>query len=277
MSMANKSLMRYLAQIGKSRNLSSKEEAQLSSKIRNGSQEALAEMVLANLRFVVSVAKNYEHQGLPLSDLVAEGNLGLIRAAHMFDESRNVKFISFAVWRIRQAILRALADQSRIVRVPPNRAYIVYKVGKAVRKLEQKLSRYPDIEEIVAETKLSAEEIKEVLQIGEKHLSLEAPIDTRDEATLFDILYDESQELPDDMLVEEGMHENIGKALAQLTAREREILCLYYGLEEHQRHTLGEIGKRFNLTCERARQIKERALLRMRRSSYGNTLKAYIA
>ncbi|MBD3346723.1 MAG: sigma-70 family RNA polymerase sigma factor [Chitinivibrionales bacterium] len=277
MKTKDSSLMHYLAEIGKEKNLSSSEEALLSSEIRKGNHEALTEMIVANLRFVVSVAKTYKHQGLPLSDLVSEGNIGLIRAAGLFDESRNVRFISFAVWRIRQAILRALADQSRIVRVPAQRVYVVYKIGRAVKKLEQKLARYPDIDEIADETGMTGDEIKEVLHLIEKHLSLEAPVDMQEDTTLFDILYDENQELPDENLEESDLKENIRKALGALSKREQEVLRLYFGLEEHQRYTLGEIGKRFNLTCERARQIKERALLRVRRSSYGKTLKAYIA
>jgi RNA polymerase primary sigma factor len=269
------SLALYLKEIGKNKTLPVEEEAQTAVRIRKGDRKALEKLVKANLRFVVSVARNYQNQGLPLSDLINEGNLGLIRAAKRFDEKKNFKFISYAVWWIRQAILQALAEQSRIIKLPLNRVGTIHKIGKAQSRLEQKYRRIPNIEEIARELKLDIEEVQETIKIGNSHMSLDAPLQQGEDSKLLDLLQADDQELPDDGIMEISLQEEINQTLDTLTNREKEVIKLYFGIGEETAHTLEEIGQRFNLTRERARQIKEKALRRLKHSSRSQRLKVY--
>jgi RNA polymerase primary sigma factor len=269
------SLALYLKEIGKNKTLLVEEEASTAVRIRKGDRKALDKLVKANLRFVVSVARNYQNQGLPLSDLINEGNLGLIRAAKRFDEKKNFKFISYAVWWIRQAILQALAEQSRIIKLPLNRVGTIHKIGKAQSKLEQKYRRIPNIEEIARELKIDEEEVKETIKIGNSHMSLDAPLQQGEDSKLLDLLQDEDQILPDTGIMEISLHEEINQTLDTLTSREKEVIKLYFGIGEETAHTLEEIGQRFNLTRERARQIKEKALRRLKHSSRSLRLRVY--
>ncbi len=269
------SLALYLKEIGKNRSLSVEEESKLAVKIRQGDRKALELLVKANLRFVVSVARNYQNQGLPLNDLINEGNLGLIRAARRFDEKKNFKFISYAVWWIRQAILQALAEQSRIIKLPLNRVGAIHKIGKVQSKLEQKFQRLPNVEELAAELDLDENEIKETIKIGNTHMSLDAPLQQGEDSRLIDVLQDEFQELPDDGLMEISLQEEVNHTLNTLSEREKEVVRLYFGIGEETSHTLEEIGQRFNLTRERARQIKEKALRRLKHASRSKKLITY--
>ena len=261
------SLALYLKEIGKNRTLSVEEEASLARRIHKGDRKALEKLVKANLRFVVSVARNYQNQGLALSDLINEGNLGLMRAARRFDEGKNFKFISYAVWWIRQSILQALAEQSRIVKLPLNRVGTIHKIGKIQCRLEQKYGRTPDSEEIASELSIQVSEVRETLKIGNSHLSLDVPLKSNEDVRYIDTLTNSEQELPDAGLMEVSLLEEINKTLDMLSEREKEVIRLYFGIGEETAHTLEEIGQRFNLTRERARQIKEKALCRLKHSS----------
>jgi RNA polymerase primary sigma factor len=265
----------YLKEIGKNRSLTVEEEAKLAVKIRKGDRRALETLVKANLRFVVSVARNYQNQGLPLSDLINEGNLGLIRAARRFDEKKNFKFISYAVWWIRQAILQALAEQSRIIKLPLNRVGTIHKIGKMQSKLEQKFRRLPNVEELAAELNIDESEVQETIKIGNSHMSLDAPLQHGEDSRLMDILQDDDQVQPDNGLMEVSLQEEITNTLETLSEREKEVVRLYFGIGEETSHTLEEIGQRFNLTRERARQIKEKALRRLKHSSRSKRLLAF--
>ena len=267
----------YLKEIGKNETLTVEEEADTAVRIRNGDKKALETLVKANLRFVVSVARNYKNQGLQLSDLIKEGNLGLIRAASRFDEKKNFKFISYAVWWIRQSILQALAEQSRIIKLPLNRVGIIHKIGKAQSKLEQKYRRNPAVEEIAYELNIDSEEVQETIKIGNAHLSLDAQLIPGEDSKLLDLLPDDDQELPDDSMMDILLHDEINQTLDTLSEREKEVVKLYFGIGEEIAHTLDEIGQRFNLTRERARQIKEKALRRLKHSSRSQRLKIYRA
>ncbi|MDD5673674.1 MAG: RNA polymerase sigma factor RpoD/SigA [Chitinivibrionales bacterium] len=269
------SLALYLKEISKNKTMSLEEEAVLAVNIRKGDRKALEKLVKANLRFVVSVSRNYQNQGLPLSDLINEGNLGLIRAAKRFDEKKNFKFISYAVWWIRQAILQALAEQSRIIKLPLNRVGAIHKIGKTQAKLEQKYHRLPNVEEIAAELKLDQGEVQETIKIGNSHMSLDAPLQQGEDSKLLDILQDENQERPDDGILDISLQDEITKTLNTLTGREKEVIKLYFGIGEETAHTLEEIGQRFSLTRERVRQIKEKALRRLKHSSRSKRLKIY--
>ncbi|HEX3019467.1 MAG TPA: RNA polymerase sigma factor RpoD/SigA [Chitinispirillaceae bacterium] len=269
------SLALYLKEIGKNRSLTVEEEAKLAVKIRKGDRKALETLVKANLRFVVSVARNYQNQGLPLSDLINEGNLGLIRAARRFDEKKNFKFISYAVWWIRQAILQALAEQSRIIKLPLNRVGTIHKIGKMQSKLEQKFRRLPNVEELAAELNIEESEVQETIKIGNSHMSLDAPLQHGEDSRLMDILQDDDQVQPDNGLMEVSLQEEITNTLETLSEREKEVVRLYFGIGEETSHTLEEIGQRFNLTRERARQIKEKALRRLKHSSRSKRLLAF--
>jgi RNA polymerase primary sigma factor len=269
------SLALYLKEIGKNRSLTVEEEAKLAVKIRKGDRKALETLVKANLRFVVSVARNYQNQGLPLSDLINEGNLGLIRAARRFDEKKNFKFISYAVWWIRQAILQALAEQSRIIKLPLNRVGTIHKIGKMQSKLEQKFRRLPNVEELAAELNIDESEVQETIKIGNSHMSLDAPLQHGEDSRLMDILQDDDQVQPDNGLMEVSLQEEITNTLETLSEREKEVVRLYFGIGEETSHTLEEIGQRFNLTRERARQIKEKALRRLKHSSRSKRLLAF--
>ncbi len=269
------SLELYLKEISKNAALPAEEEARLAVLIRSGDKKALEKLIKANLRFVVSVARNYQNQGLPLGELISEGNLGLIQAAKRFDEKRNFKFISYAVWWIRQAILRALADRSRITRVPLNRIGIIHKVGRTQSKLEQRFRRIPTIEEIAQELGLAEEEIIAIQKIGNRYLSLDTPVQSDDSSELIDLLHDENQELPDSNLIEISTQKGINKILDTLNDREKKVLKLYFGVGEDTAHTLDEIGKRLHLTRERVRQIKEKAIYRLKNSYRSRYLKVF--
>ncbi len=266
------SLALYFKEIGKNKTLPAEEEAQTARRIHKGDRNALEKLVKANLRFAVSVARNYQNQGLPLSDLIHEGNLGLIRAAQRFDETKNFKFISYAVWWIRQGILQALAQQSRIVKLPLNRVGTIYKIGKAQRKLEQQYRRIPTMEEIARELEIDTEEVWETTRIGNTHVSLDAPLLQGEDNNRLDLLQYENQELPDNCMMEISLHLEINRILDTLACREKEVIKLYFGIGEEIALTLDQIGLRFNLTRERIRQIKQKALRRLRHSSRSQRL-----
>jgi RNA polymerase primary sigma factor len=265
------SLQLYLKEVGRSSPVSHQQEIALAARIRDGDAKALEEMVLANLRFVVSVARGYQHQGVPLSDLINEGNLGLIRAAKRFDGGKNFKFISYAVWWVRQAILQALAEQSRIVTLPLNRVGTIYKIGKAFKRLEQRYGRGPEPDEIARETHLKEKDVRDSMSIGDRHVSLDAPTDIEENSRLLDTLSDDRIPATDAAVQEMSLQQELERCMSELQQREREVISLYFGLGEEAPHTLEEIGDRFQLTRERARQIKERALRRLRLSASGQS------
>ncbi len=270
------SLSVYLKEIAKTKSLTTEEEKELTRRIKKGDKEALKKLIKANLRFVVSVARNYQNQGLPLSDLINEGNLGLIRAAYRFDEERDFRFISYAVWWVRQAILQALAEHSRIVKLPLNRVGNIYKIGKATSELEQELGRAPTKQELAKKMKMSEEEIDETKKISSNHLSLDAPIKQKEDAALIDIVKDNSFPTPEENLRREKLKEDIEVVLSTLSKREAEVIKLYFGIGYETPHTLEEIGEKFNLTRERVRQIKEKALKRLKHASRAEILKEYL-
>jgi RNA polymerase primary sigma factor len=270
------SLDKYLQEIGKVSLLTAEDEIELAIKIKNGDPQALEKLTRANLRFVVSVAKQYQNQGLSLGDLINEGNLGLIKAARRFDETRGFKFISYAVWWIRQSILQALAEQSRIVRLPLNRVGVLNRIGKAYRNLEQEFEREPSAEEIANELEMDVQDISETLQVSGKHLSFDAPFTQDEESRLLDVLESEELPAPDTTLMSESLHAEIEKALSKLSEHEAEVIKLYFGLSNEQPMTLEEIGDRFNLTRERIRQIKEKAIRRLRNATRSKDLKKYL-
>jgi len=275
-SRANESLDRYLQEIGEVPLLTPDEEIELAKRIKNNDQEALEKLTQANLRFVVSVAKQYQNQGLSLGDLINEGNLGLIKAAKRFDETRGFKFISYAVWWIRQSILQALAEQSRVVRLPLNRVGALNKIGKAFSNLEQEFEREPNANEIADELEMTPYEVSDTLKISGKHLSLDAPFNQGDDNRLLDVIEDDHQPPPDDMLIDESLKIEVKRALETLSDREAEVIRLYFGLEREHPLTLEEIGERFNLTRERVRQIKEKAIRRLRHTSRSRMLRSYL-
>ncbi len=272
----DRSLDLYLREIGETPLINAAEEVRLAKKIKLGSKEALEALTKANLRFVVSVATQYQNQGLSLADLINEGNIGLIKAAKRFDETRGFKFISYAVWWIRQAILQALAEQSRIVRLPLNRVGTLHKIGKTSSSLEQGLGRVPSPNEIAMELDLSEVEVSDTLKISNSHLSLDAPFSVSEDNSLIDILEDEFQPAPDEELLDFSLKLEIEKALDTLTPREAEVISLYFGLNHEKALTLEEIGARFSLTRERVRQIKEKAIRRLRHASRSRSLRAYL-
>jgi RNA polymerase primary sigma factor len=272
----DRSLDLYLREIGETPLINAQEEVRLAKRIKQGDQIALEKLTKANLRFVVSVAKQYQNQGLSLADLINEGNIGLIKAAKRFDETRGFKFISYAVWWIRQAILQALAEQSRIVRLPLNRVGTLHKIGKISSSLEQEYGREPSPDEIAKELELSAVEVSDTLKISNSHLSLDAPFSISEDNSLMDVLEDEFQPAPDEDLLSESLRLEIEKALDSLSAREAEVINLYFGLNSEKALTLEEIGARFNLTRERVRQIKEKAIRRLRHASRSKSLRAYL-
>ncbi len=272
-----RSLDLYLHEINKTPLLNREQEKDLARRIRKGDKGALDQLVKANLRFVVSIAKQYANQGLSLEDLINEGNLGLIKAAHRFDEKRGYKFISYAVWWIRQAMLQALAEHSRIVRLPLNRAGTLYRIGKASRQLDQELGRAPNASEIAKRLKLSENEVEDTMHIANNHISLDDPYSSdQDDNALVDYLVDENAESPDEDTYAHALCEDMEKALGTLSSREREILVMYFGLRGEEPLTLEEIGKKLGLTRERIRQIKEKAIMRLRHSSRARYLKGYI-
>jgi len=272
----DRSLDLYLKEIGETALLTPREEVALAKRIREGDQDALERLTKANLRFVVSVAKQYQNQGLSLADLINEGNIGLIKAAKRFDETRGFKFISYAVWWIRQAILQSLAEQSRIVRLPLNRVGTLHKIGKISSALEQEYGREPTADEIASELQLSEAEVSDTLKISNSHLSLDAPFSSSEDNSLIDVLEDEMQPAPDESLLRDCLRSEIEKALDTLTPREAEVINLYFGLNHEKALTLEEIGVRFSLTRERVRQIKEKAIRRLRHASRSKSLRAYL-
>jgi RNA polymerase primary sigma factor len=269
------SLTLYLKEISKTKTLTLEEEAELAVKIRKDDRRALEKLVRANLRFVVSVCRNYQNQGLPLNDLINEGNFGLIRAAKRFDEKKNFKFISYAVWWIRQSILQALAEQSRIIKLPLNRVGTIHKIGKTQSRLEQKLRRLPNVEEIANELEIEEEEVSNTIKIGNSHMSLDAPLQQGEDVRLIDMLQDEQIRKTDDGILDISLQEEVDRILGTLNEREKEVLKLYFGIGEDTSHTLEEIGQRFNLTRERVRQIKEKALRRLKHCSRSSTLRFF--
>lgn len=266
----------YLKAIARYRNLTAAEEAKLAPRIRKGDNEALTLLVQANLRFVVNVAKAYQNQGLPLADLINEGNLGLIKAARRFDDRKNFKFITYAVWWIRQAILKALAEQSRIVKLPLNRVGTLYKIGKAQLRLEQAYHRLPGSHDIARELGIPEREVADTLRIGNTAVSFDSPLQDDGSASLLDCMPDDRVESPDENMNVISLDREIDTILNDLDKREREVLTLYFGIGDETPCTLEEIGKRFKLTRERARQLKQKALTRLRGSSRKPQLRSFI-
>jgi len=265
----------YLSEIANSTPLSASDEVDLAAKIKMGDEEARNNLVEANLRFVVSVAKEYQNRGVPLADLVSAGNMGLITAAERFDQDKGFKFISYAVWWIRQAILQTLAEQSRTVRLPLNKVGLLYKISKASRAIRQERADEPDLEEVARQLEVSVEEVKETLLSGRSVRSLDAKFQEEEEQNLLDVLPDETQESPEMDTIRDCMRDQIENALSGLVNREAEIIRLYFGLSGEEPMTLDQIGSRFRLTRERVRQIKEKALLRLRHPSRSDRLRAY--
>jgi len=272
----SQSLDKYLQEIGKVDLLTPEQEIELAIKIKKDDQRALEQLVKANLRFVVSVAKQYQNQGLSLGDLINEGNLGLIKAAKRFDETRGFKFISYAVWWIRQSILQALAEQSRIVRLPLNRVGALNKIGKAYSNLEQEYEREPSANELAKELEMDINEVSDTLKISGRHVSMDAPFAQGEDNRLLDVLSNETQPSPDWILMSDSLKNEIERALSTLAEREAEVIKLYFGLNKEHSLTLEEIGEKFNLTRERVRQIKEKAIRRLRHASRSKNLRTYL-
>ena len=275
-SRGKQSIEKYLEEIGNFQPLKPEEEIDLARKIRKGDEESLDKLVKANLRFVISVAKEYQGQGLPLSDLISEGNLGLIKAAQRFDETRGFKFISYAVWWIRQSILQALAEQSRVVRLPLNRVGAINKIGRALEALEKAYGREPSIAEVATKMEMSDWEVADVVKTSARHLSLDEPFKEEDGNSLLDVIQSDRYDPPDQKLMHESLQVEIDKVLDTLKPREAEIIKLYFGLEGDRPLTLEEIGEHFKLTRERVRQIKEKALRRLRHRSRLEPLRKYL-
>lgn len=272
-----RSLDLYLHEINRTPLLTREQERDLAKRIKGGEKEALDQLVRANLRFVVSIAKQYANQGLSLEDLINEGNIGLIKAAHRFDEERGFKFISYAVWWIRQAMLQSLAEHSRIVRLPLNRAGTLYRIGKASRQLDQELGRTPSADEIAARLKISPEEVESTMVIANSHVSLDDPYSSeKDDTALVDYLTDETQAAPDEDTYAAALSDDLERALGTLSDRERNILSMYFGLGGDEPMTLEDIGKKLKLTRERIRQIKEKAIQRLRHSTRAKFLQGYM-
>lgn len=269
------SLDKYLQEIGKEELITVEEEVDLAQRIKKGDQAALEKLTRANLRFVVSVAKQYQNQGLSLPDLINEGNLGLIKAAEKFDETRGFKFISYAVWWIRQSILQALAEQSRIVRLPLNQVGSLNKINKAFSKFEQENERKPSPEELADVLDLPKEKVADTLRVSGRHVSVDAPFVDGEENSLLDVLPNNDSPNADRALIYESLSKEIERALATLTERERDIIRLFFGIS-CQEMTLEEIGEKFGLTRERVRQIKEKAIRRLRHTSRSKLLKSYL-
>jgi len=270
------SLDKYLQEIGKVELITADMEVELAQRIKAGDQIALEKLTKANLRFVVSVAKQYQNQGLTLPDLINEGNLGLIKAARRFDETRGFKFISYAVWWIRQSILQALAEQSRIVRLPLNKIGSINKINKTFARLEQQTERPPSAEEIAKELDMTVSEVKESLKNAGRHVSMDAPLIEGEDSNLYDVLNSGESPNPDKTLLHESLRVEIERALETLTPREGDVVRLYFGLGDEHPMTLEEIGETFDLTRERVRQIKEKAIRRLKHTSRSRILKTYL-
>lgn len=274
----SQSLDKYLQEIGKVDLITPDQEIELAKRIKKGDQIALEKLTKANLRFVVSVAKQYQNKGLSLGDLINEGNLGLIKAAQRFDETRGFKFISYAVWWIRQSIMQAIAEQSRMVRLPLNRVGALTKIGKVASNLEQKYERKPSAEEIAKELDMKADEVDYDLNIAGRHVSMDAPFSQGDDSknSLLDVMPNDKTPNPDNILMDDSLKSEIESALSTLSEREAEVIKLAFGINKEHSLTLEEIGENFNLTRERVRQIKEKALKRLRHASRSNNLKVYL-
>lgn len=270
------SLDKYLHEIGKVELITAEEEVELARRIRSGDLDALNQLVKVNLRFVVSVSKQYQNQGLSLPDLINEGNLGLIKAAQRFDETRGFKFISYAVWWIRQSILQALAEQARIVRLPLNKIGSINKINKILAVLEQKFERPPTELEISHALDLTAKDIKVSIKNAVRHISMDAPLAKGEESNMYDVLLSKDAPSPDKQLITDSLRKEIERALNTLTRREADIVRLYYGLNEKYPITLEEIGEAFNLTRERVRQIKEKAIKRLKNTARNKILRTYL-
>ena len=270
------SLEKYLDEISQISLLTPEEEIEFTRRIKQGDQEALNKLIRANLRFVVKVAKEYQNQGLPLTDLINEGNLGLIKAAKRFDETRGFKFISYAVWWIRQSILKSLAEYSRVVRLPLNRVGLISKVNQLVRTLEQQYNREPSFEEISNELEISIPDISEALSSSAFHISLDQPIQRSEDGTMKEIIHNPDSKMPDRDLVKESLRQEIRRVLKSLAPREEKIIKMYFGVDYERPYTLEEIGERLKLTRERVRQIKERALVRLRHQSRSQNLRLFL-
>ena len=272
----NKSLDKYLNEISKVSMIDAQEEVQLAQRIREGDQAALEKLVNANLRFVVSVSKQYQNQGLTLGDLINEGNMGLIKAARRFDETRGFKFISYAVWWIRQSILQALADQSRIVRLPLNKVGSLGRITQAAARLEQEFEREPTPQEIADSLEISLTEVENALRSSGRHLSIDAPLAEGEDNTLLGVLDNNDEPNPDMPLLNESLQNEINRVISTLSDKERDVLKYYFGLDGNPAHTLEDISDKVGLTRERVRQIKEKALRRVRKSSKSKILKTYL-
>jgi len=270
------SLDKYLQEIGKVDLITAEMEVELAQRIKAGDQIALEKLTKANLRFVVSVAKQYQNQGLTLPDLINEGNLGLIKAAKRFDETRGFKFISYAVWWIRQSILQALAEQSRIVRLPLNKIGYINKINKTYAFLEQAHERVPSAEEIAKELDMTVSDVKESMKNSGRHVSMDAPLVEGEDSNLYDVLRSGESPNPDRVLMHESLRTEIERALETLTPREADVVRLYFGLGNQHPMTLEEIGETFDLTRERVRQIKEKAIRRLKHTSRSKILKTYL-
>jgi RNA polymerase primary sigma factor len=272
----SQSLEKYLQEIGREELITAEEEVRLARLIKQGDQNALDRLTKANLRFVVSVSKQYQNQGLSLPDLINEGNLGLIKAAKRFDETRGFKFISYAVWWIRQSILQALAEQSRIVRLPLNQVGSLNKIAKAYSKLEQEYEREPSPEELAKVLDIPTEKISDTMRVSGKHVSMDAPFVQGEDNSLIDVIENQDSPRADSMLMNESLQKEIDRSLSTLTEREREVIRLFFGIGMPHGLTLEEIGAQFDLTRERVRQIKEKAIRRLRHKSRSRLLKAYL-
>jgi len=270
------SLDKYLQEIGREELITAEEEVSLAKKIREGDQAALEKLTRSNLRFVVSVAKQYQNQGLSLPDLINEGNLGLIKAAKRFDETRGFKFISYAVWWIRQSILQALAEQSRIVRLPLNQVGSLNKINKAYSRLEQEYEREPSAEELSAVLDLPEDKVADTMRVSGRHVSMDAPFANGEDNSLLDVLVNHDSPRADNQLMSESLQKEIERSLSTLTERERDVIKLFFGIGCNHGLTLEEIGAKFDLTRERVRQIKEKAIRRLRHNSRSKLLKAYL-
>ena len=272
----SQSLDKYLQEIGKVDLITAEMEVELAKRIKQGDAIALEKLTKANLRFVVSVAKQYQNNGLSLGDLINEGNVGLIKAAERFDETRGFKFISYAVWWIRQSILQALAEQARVVRLPLNRVGSLNKISRAFSDLEQKFPREPSSEELADVLDVSVDEIEKTIRSGGRQISVDAPFVQGEENSLLDVLTSDQVDTPDTALMHDSLQREVSRALSTLTERESEVICEYFGLNGHTAMTLEEIGEKFNLTRERVRQIKEKATRRLRHTSRSKGLLTYL-
>ena len=270
------SLDKYLQEIGRMPLITAEEEVELARRIKDGDQAALERMVGANLRFVVSVSKQYQNQGLSLPDLINEGNVGLIKAAQRFDETRGFKFISYAVWWIRQSILQALAEQARIVRLPLNKIGNINKINRMFSELEQKHEREPTAEEIAEALGIGESDVKDGMYTSSRHVSMDAPLIDGEDGSMIDVMRNETSPNPDETLLHESLKKEIERTLATLTPREADVIRLFFGLDGKPSMTLEEIGEKFDLTRERVRQIKEKALRRLKQQSRSKLLKAYL-